>query len=193
MIEPPPLLLAPCEAACDKCCALTSPHIYIDGSRGAAAATTPCFPAVCVCGPARLPKCLARLMDGAHPSRPKEFYLRLTSRCCHHCSPHSTSLINLASSPLSALTIHPFPPSLSLPSYASYGQTPPWLLLAADSQLSQQASLFTLAWPLPFIRLTNKVESKHPHSYTHPHAHTHTRLQWFGCFHGCCLPSAGLK
>lgn len=116
-----------------------------------------------------------RLMDGAHPLWPTEFYLRLTSRCCHRRSARSSSLINL-SPPLRSIHLLHFSLhslslstiSLSLSSHASSGQS----LSLLPPHLSQQASFFTLAWPLPFIRLTNKVESKHPHRYMHVCAHT---------------------
>lgn len=68
--------------------------------------------------------------------------------------------------------------SLSPSSYASHGQSLSVLLLLLH--LSQQASLFTLARPLPFIRLTNKVESKHPHRYTHAHANMSTHILVYG-------------
>lgn len=82
--------------------------------------------------------------------------------------PHGTSLINLSpllcSFCLLQLSLHSlssiFP--LSLSSYASCGQYLSLLL----PHPCQQASLFTLAWPLPFIRMTNKVERKHT-QYTH--------------------------
>lgn len=80
--------------------ALTFWHIYTVGSRGAASPLS------------HLAECLAALMDEARPLRPAEFYLRLTSRCCHRCflaaPPSSISLLHSASlsaSPLSALTL----------------------------------------------------------------------------------------
>lgn len=144
--------------------ALTFWHIYTVGSRGAASPLS------------HLAECLAALMDEARPLRPAEFYLRLTSRCCHRCflaaPPSSISLLHsagLSASPLSALTLSVslsfyffFP--LFVSSHASYGQylslppSPP-----PPPPLCQQASLFVLARPLSFIRVTNKVESKHAH------------------------------
>lgn len=120
------------------------------------------------------------------PLWPAEFYLRLTSRCCHHCSTGSTSLINLSlsSTLLHLLSLH----SLLLCSLS--------VSLSSNASHYQQASLFTLVKPLPFISLTNKVESKHLHRYTHAHAnrktHTCSKLLKFGLFDGCWLPSAGV-
>lgn len=72
-----------------------------------------------------------------------------------------------SSTPLSSI-------SLSLSSHASYGQSVSLLLVL---WLDQQATLLTLAWLLPFIRLTNKVESKQAHRYTYEaNTHTHTDL-----------------
>lgn len=166
--------MAPREEACDKCHALTFWHIYTDGSRGTA---SPLFPSSSGCpwtGPSGWVP--SRLMDGAHPLWPTEFYLRLTSRCCHRCSTLGTSLINLSPPLVSICLLHLSLSSISLSSssYASYGQ---YLSLPLPHR-SQQASFFTLAWPLPFIRLTNKVESKLPHRYTHMHMHAqaHTNL-----------------
>lgn len=115
-----------------------------------------------------------RLMDGARPPRPTEFYLRLTSRCCCGCSARSASLINLSLSPplgsisLLQLSLHsPPPPLLPCP------QMPPTASLPAHLRL--QVSHRSLPRPFLLIGLTNKVEGKHPHRYTH--AHTHTCLQ----------------
>lgn len=139
--------------------ALTFWHIYTVGSRGAASPLS------------HLAECLAALMDEARPLRPAEFYLRLTSRCCHRCflaaPPSSISLLHsagLPASPLSALTLSLSPfiffPPLFVSSHASYGQ---YLSLRPPPPLCQQASLFVLARPLSFISVTNKVESKHAH------------------------------
>lgn len=115
-----------------------------------------------------------RLMAGAPPLWPAEFYLRLTSRFCHRGSTHSASLINLSASLSSVCLLH-----LSLHSLLPGSLPPSFVLIcllwpisfssaAAVSQLSQQASLFfVLARLLPFISLTNKVESNRPRSCTH--------------------------
>lgn len=86
--------------------------------------------------------------------------------------PSSISLLDSARS-VCFTSISPSPSS-----YASHGQSLSLLLLLLH--LSQQASLFTLARPLPFIRLTNKVESKHPHRYTHAHANMSTHILVYG-------------
>lgn len=101
----------------------------------------------------------------------------LHSRHLPHQSLSST-LLNLSASPLSALTLSLSLSPLFLPPCP---QMPPMANLFLCCLLphpSQQASLFTLARPLLSIRLTNKVESKHPHGYTHVHAYTcvHTHL-----------------
>lgn len=120
-----------------------------------------------------------------------------------HQSPSST-LLNLSVSPLCTLLL---PPSLSLPRHSSLlvlicllWPISFCVVASAASQLSQQASLlFTLALLLPFIRLTNKVESKHSHRHAHECATTQARrraecgFRDLDAFHGSSLPSAGQK
>lgn len=124
--------------------ALTFWHIYTVGSKGAASPLS------------HLAECLAALMDEAHPLRPAEFYLRLTSRCCHRCfhaaPPSSISLLHsagLSASPLSALTL-----SLSLPFYFFSLSTCPHMTPTANISLYRRRRLLLFA-------------SRHPSSSWH--------------------------
>lgn len=133
---------------------------------------------------------------------PREFYLRLTSRCCLCSSAHSASLINLSVSLCSICLPHlSMPLSLVLICLLWPISFTAAVAAAAVSQLSQRASLFFVvwAWLLPFIRLTNKVESKCPHRCTHADAITNMQrvleavcnLKDLVSIERCWLPSAG--
>lgn len=84
-----------------------------------------------------------RLMDGAHPLWPAEFYLRLTSRCCHRCF--------LAAPPSSISLLHPAQ-SVCFTSLCTLSLSPFFSLLV----------LIWLPWPISFSAAASSVPAGIP-------------------------------
>lgn len=132
-----------------------------------------------------------RLMDGARPPRPTEFYLRLTSRCCCGCSARSASLINLSlpstrlnqsASTLPALSSSSSP---ALSSDASY-------CISASS--SEAAGFPPLSATAVSPHRPDKQGGGQTPTQIHTSTHTHLFTAWqIGGFDGCCLPPAGVN
>ena len=122
-----------------------------------------------------------RLMDGTRPPWPTEFYLRLTSRCCHRRSTRSTTLINLSPPLLSICLLHlslhsPPPISLPLSSYASHSQSLPLLLLPLPPSWASRHRSSLWHGGCPSSDWQTRWREKLPRRYTHMHVQPHAHL-----------------
>ncbi len=108
-----------------------------------------------------------RLMDGAHPLWPAEFYLRLTSRCCHRRSTRAISLINLSPPPLFPLSLSPCP------------HMPPMANLSLSAASSEPAGIPPHSGSAASLHQTDKQGGEQTPALIHiwgRHTHIHTGL-----------------